>query len=47
MLTASENWARTPPAAFAVEPAPERVPFEQEDVADPRFGQVEGDATCP
>ena len=44
MLTASENWARTPPAALHVEPDPKLGLLDQHDVADPGRCQVVGRA---
>ena len=44
MLSRSENWARTPPAALLVEPDAELVALEQQHVGDAGLGQVEGDA---
>ena len=44
MLTASENWARTPPAALLVEPEPNSSLLDQDDVGDSGAGQVVGGA---
>jgi len=42
-LSASENWARTPPAAREVEPAAEPRALEEDDI-DAGLGEVEGGA---
>ena len=44
MLSSSENWARTPPAALRGRARAELVALEQQHVPHARLGEVERDA---